>query len=73
MGGLNVHSYLVRNPVATFFFPVRGDSMQGAEIFDGDILLVDRSITPMDGHVVVAFVQGERLVKRLRWRHGRMA
>lgn len=71
-GGLNVHSYLVRNPVATFFFPVRGDSMQGAGILDGDILVVDRSVTPVDGHIVVAFVQDERLVKRLRLRAGRM-
>jgi DNA polymerase V len=32
---LDIHDYLVRNPVSTFFFPVQGDSMQGAEIFDG--------------------------------------
>jgi DNA polymerase V len=72
-GGLNVHSYLVRNPVATFFFPVRGDSMQGAQIVDGDILVLDRRITLVDGHAVVAFVQDERLVKSLRLQRGRMA
>ena len=58
---LDINDYLVRNPVSTFFFPVEGDSMQGAEIFDGDIL------------VVVAFVNGERLVKRLYRRAGRVA
>jgi len=42
---LDINEYLVRNPVSTFFFPVQGDSMQGAEIFDGDILVVDRSLT----------------------------
>src|SRR5690606_1294998 len=53
---LDINTYLVRNPVATFFFVVQGDSMQGAEIFDGDILVVDKSIEPAHGHIVVAFV-----------------
>ncbi|MCL4759550.1 MAG: translesion error-prone DNA polymerase V autoproteolytic subunit [Rhodocyclaceae bacterium] len=70
---LDINDYLVRNPVSTFFFPVRGDSMQGAEIFDGDILVVDRSVRAQHGHVVVAFVNGERLVKRLHCRGGRLA
>ena len=47
--------------------------MQGAEIFDGDILVVDRSIKAMHGHIVIAFVNGERLVKRLYHRDGRVA
>ena len=58
---LDINDYLVRNPVSTFFFAVQGDSMQGAEIFDGDILVVDRSIRARHGHVVVAFINGERL------------
>lgn len=70
---LDINAYLIRNPVSTFFFPVQGDSMQGAEIFDGDILVVDRSVRPRHGHVVVAFVNGERLVKRLYRRAGRVA
>jgi DNA polymerase V len=70
---LDIHDYLVRNPVSTFFFPVQGDSMQGAEIFDGDILVVDKSVEAQHGHLVVAFVNGERLVKRLYHRHGRVA
>ena len=70
---LDINDYLVRNPVATFFFPVEGRSMEGAEIFAGDILVVDRSITPRHGHIVVAFVNGERLVKRLQRRAGRVA
>lgn len=70
---LDINEYLVRNPVSTFFFPVQGESMQGAEIFDGDILVVDRSIRPRHGHIVVAFVNGERLVKRLYRRAGRVA
>lgn len=62
---LDVSEYLIRNPVSTFFFRVSGDSMVEAEIFDGDMLVVDRSVTPQHGHIVVAFLRGERLVKRL--------
>ena len=70
---LDINEYLVRNPVSTFFFAVEGDSMEGAEIFDGDILVVDKSVRPRHGHIVVAFVDGERLVKRLFRRAGRVA
>lgn len=70
---LDINEYLVRNPVSTFFFSVEGDSMQGAEIFNGDILVVDKSIRPRHGHIVIAFVDGERLVKRLFRRGGRVA
>lgn len=67
---LDINDYLVRNPVSTFFFTVKGDSMKEADIFEGDILVVDRSIEPTHGHIVVAFVNGERLVKRLSIRDG---
>lgn len=70
---LDINTYLIRNPAATFFFPVEGRSMEGAEIFDGDILVVDRSVSPRHGHIVVAFINGERLVKRLHHRAGRVA
>jgi DNA polymerase V len=70
---LDINEYLVRNPVSTFFFSVEGDSMQGAEIFDGDVLVVDKSIRPRHGHIVIAFVDGQRLVKRLYHRNGRIA
>ncbi len=70
---LDINTYLIRNPVSTFFFPVEGKSMEGAEIFDGDVLVVDRSILAQHGHIVVAFVNGERLVKRLYHRAGRVA
>ena len=70
---LDINEYLVRNPVSSFFFSVEGDSMQGAEIFDGDILVVDKSVRPRHGHIVIAFVDGQRLVKRLYKLHGRVA
>lgn len=70
---LDINEYLVRNPVSTFFFPVQGDSMEGAEIHDGDILVVDKSVRARHGHIVIAFIDGERLVKRLHKRAGRVA
>lgn len=70
---LDINEYLVRNPVSTFFFSVEGDSMEGAEIFAGDILVVDKSIRPRHGQIVVAFIDGQRLVKRLYRRNGRVA
>jgi len=70
---LDINEYLVRNPVSTFFFSVEGDSMQGAEIFAGDIIVVDKSIRPQHAQIVVAFVDGQRLVKRLYRRNRRVA
>ena len=70
---LDINEYLVRNPVTTFFFPVQGDSMEGAEIHDGDILVVDKSVRARHGHIVIAFIDGQRLVKRLHHRAGRVA
>lgn len=70
---LDINEYLVRNPVSTFFFPVQGDSMEGAEIHDGDILVVDKSVRARHGHIVIAFIDGQRLVKRLHNRSGRVA
>jgi len=57
---------LIRDEAATFIVRVSGDSMEGAGIYDGDELIVDRSIEPRDGHVVIAIVDGEMTVKRLR-------
>jgi DNA polymerase V len=65
---LDVNDYLIRNPVATFFVEVEGDSMRDAGILPGDILVVDRSISAVSGHIVVAFIGGERVVKTLRIR-----
>ena len=62
---LDLNDLLVENETSTFFVRVSGDSMEGARIFDGDILVVDRSIEPKSGHIVVAAVYGEMVVKRL--------
>lgn len=63
--GLDLNTYLVRNKAATYFFRVSGDSMTGAHIHDGDMLVVDRSIEPKHGHIVLAVINNEYTVKRL--------
>lgn len=62
---LSADDYLVGNPTATYFVRVKGDSMIEAGIFDGDVLVVDRSIKPSLGHIVLAEVDGEFTVKYL--------
>ena len=56
---------LVTNPPATFLWKVDGHSMRDAGIYDKDLLVVDRSLAPRHGDVVVATVHGERSLKRL--------
>ncbi len=62
---LDLNDLLIDNPTATFFVRVEGDSMEGAKIFSGDILVIDRSLPPTNGKIVVAAVYGEMVVKRL--------
>ncbi|MBN2182359.1 MAG: translesion error-prone DNA polymerase V autoproteolytic subunit [Sedimentisphaerales bacterium] len=63
---LDLNRHLVKNPAATFFVRVTGDSMLGAGIHHGDLLVVDRSLQPRDKNVVIAAVDGELTVKRIR-------
>ncbi len=62
---LDINELLIEHPAATFFVRVTGDSMIGASIQHGDILVVDRSKKPVDGNIVIALVNGEYTVKRL--------
>lgn len=63
---LDLNEHLVRHPAATFLVQVQGDSMTGAGIHHGDLLVVDRSLEPKSGTIVIAVVNGELTVKRLR-------
>jgi DNA polymerase V len=63
---LDLHELLVEHPAATFFVRVEGDSMKGAGMQSGDILIVDRSLAPQSGKIVVALLNGEFTVKRLK-------
>ena len=69
---IDLMKQLVRHPQATFFVRVRGDSMQGAGILDGSVVLVDKAIRPQHGHIVVAVIDGDFTCKRLYLRGGRM-
>jgi len=62
---LDLNEYLVANPAATFFVRVAGDSMINAGINHDDILIVDRSLEPISGKIIIAIIDGELTVKRL--------
>ncbi|MEQ9437510.1 MAG: translesion error-prone DNA polymerase V autoproteolytic subunit [Cyclobacteriaceae bacterium] len=64
---LDLNQFLVEHPSSTYFVRVQGHSMTGAGIQDQDILVIDRSITPKHGSIVVALVSGELTVKRLSY------
>ena len=68
---LDLNEYLVPHQETSFFVKVKGHSMTGAGIFDGDMLVVDRSIEPSPGKIIVAVVDGELTVKRLAYENGR--
>jgi DNA polymerase V len=62
--GIDLNEQLVRNKPATYFFRMKGDAMRDAGIFDGDVLIVDRSLKFAEGKVIVAVLNGELLVRR---------
>lgn len=69
-GKLDITKHLVKHPAATFYVRVSGDSMLGAGIHSGDLLVVDRSLEPKNGNVIVAALDGDLTVKRLYQRDG---
>lgn len=62
--GIDLNEQLIRNKPATFFMRVSGASMINAGIYDGDIVIVDRSIKPQNGKIVIAVIDGEMLIRR---------
>ena len=63
---MDLNELLVRHPVSTYYLRVEGDSMSGAGIASGDIVVVDKSLEAKSGDVVVAAVEGEFTLKRLK-------
>lgn len=63
---LDLNELMVDSPPSTFFVRVEGDSMTGAGIFSGDMLIVNRAKEPTDGKIIIAVLDGELTVKRLR-------
>jgi DNA polymerase V len=69
---LDLNEHLIKNPAATFFVKVSGHSMIGAGIYDGDILVVDRSVEAADKKIIIGVVNGEFTVKRIRKKAGKI-
>ena len=67
---IDLNDHLIRNKEATFIFKVKGDSMIGAGIYEGDALVIDRSIEAKHGNIVLAVLNNEFTVKRLYRRGG---
>ena len=64
-GWIDLNQHLIKHPASTFFVRVAGDSMTGAGIQDGDLLIVDRSANCASGSIVVARIEDEFTLKRL--------
>ena len=69
-GRIDLNAHLIKDITSTFVVRVTGDSMEGAGISDGDELIVNRALEPRDGSVVIAVLDGELTVKRLRITRG---
>lgn len=65
---LDLNEFLVKHPVSTYYLRVEGDSMTGAGIISGDVVVVDKSLEARSGDIVVAAVDGEFTLKRLKKR-----
>lgn len=64
-GKLDLNEYLLPHKETTFYVRVTGDSMRDAGVFPGDMLIVDRSLAPNYGNIIIALINGEMTVKRL--------
>ena len=70
-GEIDLNRLLIERPAACYLMRVSGPSMSGAGVMDGDLVVVDRSLEAVSGHVVVAVLHGEMTIKRLRVTNGR--
>jgi DNA polymerase V len=69
---LDLNEHLIKHPAATFFVKAAGHSMMNAGIHDGDLLIVDRALEPADKKIVIAVINGDMTVKRIRKIRGRL-
>ncbi|MGB2128570.1 MAG: LexA family protein [Flavicella sp.] len=63
---IDLNKELIKNPSTTFYGRVKGDSMIGAGLDDGDLLVIDKSLEPRDNRIAVCFIDGEFTVKRIQ-------
>lgn len=69
---LDLNRYVIKNPASTFYARITGDSMIGADIHDGDIVVIDKSLEPKDGNIAVCFIDGEFTLKRILLEKGHL-
>jgi len=69
---LDLNELTIKHPAATYFIRAQGDSMADAGIQSGDLLIVDRSLTPSNGKIVIAALDGELTLKHLQIKNGKM-
>jgi DNA polymerase V len=69
---LDLNRYVTKNPASTFYARITGDSMIGADIHDGDIVVIDKSLEPKDGNIAVCFIDGEFTLKRILLEKGHL-
>lgn len=62
---IDLNKHLIKNPSTTFYGKVKGDSMIDAGIHDGDLLIIDKSLEPINNKIAVCFIDGEFTVKRI--------
>ncbi len=67
---IDLNEELIRHPASTFLLRVQGESMRNAGVLDGDLLIVDRSLNPQPGHIVVAILDGSFVLKKLTYKKG---
>lgn len=70
--GIDLNEQLIRNKAATFFMRVSGQAMVEAGIGHGDVVIVDRSLKPRSGQIVIAALNGELLIRRLEYQLNRV-
>lgn len=63
---IDLNKELIKNPSATFYGRVNGDSMKGLGIDNGDLLIIDKSLDPKNGNIAVCFVDGEFTIKKIK-------
>ena len=63
---IDLNKEFIKNRDSTFFAKVKGHSMKDAGIFDGDLLVIDKSLQPLDNKIAVCYIDGEFTIKRIR-------
>ena len=69
---IDLNDHLIRNPFSTFFLRVKGDSMINSGIHDKDLIIVDKSLNPKPGNIVIAMIDGEFTVKRFSIKNNKL-